>query len=124
MDQELVKELQLLHEQVCDALGSPIRLMIFYALKSQSRYVSDLAEELDLPQPTVSRHLKVLRERGLVTARRDGPAVYYALADERVMTALDLMRSVLRDRLRKQAQITDAGFIDDLDSVSVEDATG
>jgi ArsR family transcriptional regulator len=107
MDQELVNELELLHEQVCDALGSPIRLMIFYALKRQSRYVSDLAEELNLPQPTVSRHLKVLRERGLVTARRDGPTVYYALADERVMTALDLMRSVLRDRLHKQAQITD-----------------
>lgn len=107
MDDELVKELHLLHEQVCDALGSPIRLMIFYALSRESRYVSDLAEELNLPQPTVSRHLKVLRERGLVTTRREGPAVYYVLADERVMDALEIMRDVLRDRLRRQAQITD-----------------
>ncbi len=107
MNEELVNELHLLHEQVCDALGSPIRLMIFYALSSKSHYVSDLAEELNLPQPTVSRHLKVLRERGLVTAHREGPAVYYALADERVMEALELMRSVLRDRLHKQAKITE-----------------
>ena len=107
MDEELVKELHLVHEQVCDALGSPIRLMIFYALSGKSRYVSDLAAELDLPQPTVSRHLKVLRERGLVNTRRDGPAVYYELADERVMEALELMRTVLRDRLRKQARITE-----------------
>ncbi len=106
MDAELVKELHLLHEQVCDALGSPVRLMIFYALSSGARYVTDLAEELELPQSTVSRHLRVLRERGLVTAQREGPAVYYALADERVMQALDLMRSVLRDRLQRQAEIT------------------
>ena len=33
MDQELVKEFHLLHEQVCDALGSPVRLMIFYPLE-------------------------------------------------------------------------------------------
>lgn len=106
MDVELVKELHLLHEQVCDALGSPVRLMIFYALSSGARYVTDLADELDLPQSTVSRHLRVLRERGLVTAHREGPAVYYALADERVMEALDLMRSVLRDRVQRQAEIT------------------
>jgi len=106
MDDELVKELNLLHEQVCDALGSPIRLMIFYALSDKSRYVTDLAAELNLPQPTVSRHLRVLRERGLVTALRDGPTVYYALADERVMQALELMRTVLRDRLHRQAEIT------------------
>lgn len=107
MDDELVKELHLVHEQVCDALGSPIRLMIFYALSDGARYVSDLADDLDLPQPTVSRHLKVLRERGLVTTRRDGPAVYYELADTRVIQAVDLLRSVLRDRLRRQAQITE-----------------
>ena len=73
MDIELVKELNLLHEQVCDALGSPIRLMIFYALGKEARYVTDLADELNLPQSTVSRHLRVLRERGLVTAQREGP---------------------------------------------------
>jgi ArsR family transcriptional regulator len=107
MNEELVKELHLLHEQVCEALGTPVRLMILYALSKQSRYVIDLAAELDLPQPTVSRHLKVLRERGLVIARREGPAVYYALGDERIMQALELMRGVLRDRMRRQADITE-----------------
>jgi ArsR family transcriptional regulator len=105
MDSELVRELHLLHERVCDALGSPVRLMIFYALRNQPRYVSDLAAELSLPQPTVSRHLKILRDRGLVITQREGPAVYYALADVRVLEALDLMRGVMRDRILKQAAI-------------------
>ncbi|MEO8391461.1 MAG: metalloregulator ArsR/SmtB family transcription factor [Chloroflexota bacterium] len=106
MEIELVKELNLLHEQVCDALGSPIRLMIFYALSDKPRYVTDLAEELNLPQSTISRHLRVLRERGLVTAQREGPAVYYSLADQRVLQALELMRTVLHDRLQRQLEIT------------------
>jgi ArsR family transcriptional regulator len=108
MDQQLISELHLLHERVCDAVGSPVRLMIFYALSSQPRYVSDLAEELNLPQPTVSRHLKILRDRGLVTAQREGPSVYYALADQRLIAALDLMRAVMRDRILKQVEIAHA----------------
>jgi ArsR family transcriptional regulator len=105
VDSELTRELHLLHEQVCDALGSPVRLMIFYALHNQPRYVSDLAAELELPQPTVSRHLRILRDRGLVITQREGPAVYYTLADERVIAALDLMRGVMRDRILKQVEI-------------------
>ncbi len=107
MDEKTVKELSLLHDQVCDALGAPARLMIFYALKNGPRYVNDLAAELDMPQPTVSRHLKILRERALVTAQRDGPAVYYSLSDPRIIDALDLLRSVMRDRLLRQSQVAE-----------------
>lgn len=116
MDQELIRELHLLHERVCDALGSPVRLMIFYALHKQPRYVSDLAAELNLPQPTISRHLKILRDRGLVMTQREGPAVYYTLADERVISALDLMRGVMRDRIFKQAKIAQGSVYEDLPS--------
>jgi len=109
MDQELVKEIYLLHDQVCDALGNPCRLMILYALNGGRRYVTDLAAELHVPQSTVSRHLKVLRDRGLVVPRREGPAVFYELADKRIIEALDLLRSTMYDRLQQQVQIADAG---------------
>ena len=47
---------------------------------------------MKLPQPTASRHLKLLRERSLVIAERDGTSVYYTLADPRVIDALDILR--------------------------------
>jgi ArsR family transcriptional regulator len=106
MDENLVKEIYLLHAQVCDALGDPIRLLIFYALSRKPHYVHELVAELKLPQPTVSRHLKILRERSLVTAQRKGQAVCYSLADERIIAALDLLRGVLRDRILAQVQLT------------------
>ncbi|HUN06808.1 MAG TPA: metalloregulator ArsR/SmtB family transcription factor [Aggregatilineales bacterium] len=96
-------ELQLLHEQICQAVGDVKRIQILYALHEQPRHVSALAELLEMPQPTVSRHLTVLRERALVIADRQGPAVVYRLADPRLIDVLNLMRQLLRDTLERRA---------------------
>jgi ArsR family transcriptional regulator len=98
-------ELNLLHAHICLALAEPKRIQILYALHEEPRYVSALAELLRTPQPTVSRHLKVLRERGLVLTKRIGPAVVYRLADDRIITVLNLMRQLLRDTLVRQAKV-------------------
>ncbi len=102
---ELQREIVLLHAQICQGLADPKRILILYALADGPRRVTDLAEILGLPQPTVSHHLKILRERGLVVARQEGPVIYYALADKRVIQALDLLREILRDRLTQQASL-------------------
>ena len=112
MEEKLVQELELLHNRVCHALGDTKRLMILYALARHPRYVSELAEELNIPQPTVSRHLKILRDRCLVNATREGAAVYYALTDERIIQALDLLRGILRDRITEQAQLATFSALD------------
>ena len=64
-----------------------------------------LANELGLNQPTTSRHLKVLRERGLVTTVRTGTIITYHLSDSRLIQALDIMRSIMRDRLAYQVNL-------------------
>lgn len=98
-------ELTLLHSHICQALGDPKRIQILYALNDESRHVSALADDLDMPQPTVSRHLRVLRQRSLVLTERDGPAVYYRLADPKIITILDDMRLLLRQSLDRQSKI-------------------
>jgi ArsR family transcriptional regulator len=101
----LNQEIHQLHSSLCYGLADPTRILILYALKDSPLNVTELAAKLELPQPTVSRHLKVLRERGMVIARRDAQSVYYSVADERIMQALDLMRSVLADLLQDQASL-------------------
>ena len=103
MDHPSFDELSLLHASVCQALGDPKRLQILYALAERSRNVSALAADLETPQPTISRHLQVLRERRLVTAERDGASVVYRLAEPRVIGVLDTMRQILRDSLARQS---------------------
>ena len=100
-----ISELDLLHANICQALGDPKRILILYALHEKPRHVTALADDLGMPQPTVSRHLRVLRQRSLVTTERDGPAVVYQLADPRMIEILNVMRQVLRDALARQSSV-------------------
>jgi DNA-binding transcriptional ArsR family regulator len=101
----LTQEITHLHADLCSALADPTRLILLYALSDQPRNVTELTKELNVPQPTVSRHLKVLREGGLVKATRQGSSVQYELTDQRVIAALDLLRSILRERIQYRASL-------------------
>lgn len=59
------------------ALADEVRLRVVYALQSAELSVAELVDVLGLPQSTVSRHLKPLRDAGLVETRREGTSVYY-----------------------------------------------
>jgi DNA-binding transcriptional ArsR family regulator len=98
-----LEEVTLLHYTMCQAVSEPRRIMILYALAERPRNVTALAETLDIPQPTVSRHLRLLRQHGLVATERQGTAVTYTLTEPRVIEVLDTMRQILADALSKQA---------------------
>lgn len=99
----LAQEVSQLEADFCSALSDPTRLLILYALAEKPRNVTELASELGISQPTTSRHLKVLRERGLVFTVRGGATITYHLADRRLIEALDLLRAVMRERLAHRA---------------------
>ncbi len=99
------EEIALLHRYVCEGIGDPKRLMLLYLVAERPHNVTELTEVLDVAQPTVSHHLRILRERGLVTAERDGTSIYYALADPRILKAIEIMRSFVSDLLRERANV-------------------
>ncbi|MBT3338063.1 MAG: winged helix-turn-helix transcriptional regulator [Anaerolineae bacterium] len=105
MATNLREEIHQLHAQLCNGLADPIRILILYSLAEKPSHVNELAQSTNIPQPTISRHLKTLRERGLVTSQRDGQFIHYKLADKRVIDALDLLRAVMADNLKERAQI-------------------
>jgi ArsR family transcriptional regulator len=107
MQQPQKSEIQLLHAQVCQALADPTRIMLLYVLAEGPKSVGDLATALDVSQPTVSRHLKVLRERGMANTERMGTTIRYSLADKRVIEALDLMRAVMTDNLMQKRALVE-----------------
>ena len=109
VSQALAQEISQLEADFCFALSDPTRLLMIYALSEGPRNVTELSNELEIIQPTASRHLKVLRDRGLVTAVRQGTTVTYHLADPRLIQALDLLRVVMRDRLTYRAGLMEEG---------------
>jgi DNA-binding transcriptional ArsR family regulator len=62
-----------------EVLAQPIRRAILDQLRGGDRLVGDLSDALGLTQPATSKHLRVLREAGLVTVRVDGPRRWYGL---------------------------------------------
>lgn len=108
MNSNLESEVTQLHAEICAGLADPNRILILYELSQSPRNVTELATNLKMPQPLVSRHLKVLRERGMVTPNRKGTVIEYSLADVRLIQALDLLRAVMRDGLTKRAELVEA----------------
>ena len=102
---ELTRELELLHERVCPALGDPTRMRLLYALADKPCNVTELVEALVLPQSTISRHLSVLRNRHLVLTERRGTAVVYSLKSKRLIEVLDMLREILREQIQDENQL-------------------
>lgn len=77
-DAEFVKAQSFDREaEILKVLGHPVRLKIVAGLMSQSCNVKKIWECLGLPQATVSQHLALLKNKGIIAGRRDGVEVYY-----------------------------------------------
>jgi DNA-binding transcriptional ArsR family regulator len=73
-----------LHRSALDALGDPNRRAIVEILSSGGRSVQQIADELPISRPAVSRHLRLLKQAGLVADQADGTRRVYELRDEGV----------------------------------------
>jgi len=104
----LSQEINHLHANICSAISEPSRILLLYAIKEKPRNVNSLAKAVEISQPAASRHLKILKERGLIQANREGPNVIYTLTDDRLIQALDLLRQVMFDQLAQRADLLKA----------------
>jgi ArsR family transcriptional regulator len=68
------------HHQLFKAFADETRVRILHLLAQDEQCVCEIHDTLNLPQPTISRHLAYLRRMGLVTERKEGKWVIYALA--------------------------------------------
>jgi len=102
---DLPQQINDLHARICSAISDPHRILLLYAIAEETRNVNNLAEAVGISQSAASRHLKVLRERGMIQSQRDGSQVLYTLTDQRYLDALDLLREVMLDQMAQQANL-------------------
>jgi DNA-binding transcriptional ArsR family regulator len=103
--QTLAQEISQLEANLCSAFADPTRILILYLLNEHPRNVTEITNDLGSNQPTISRHLKILRDHGLVHTTRQGVSITYSLADVRLIHALDILRAVLHDTLTSKANL-------------------
>jgi ArsR family transcriptional regulator len=95
-----------LHAEICKALSNPIRLEILGKLRDGRKSVNEIATLIGVRQATVSQHLAVLRQRGVVSTQREGINVYYDVANPKITKACDLMREVLFEHINAMNKIS------------------
>jgi DNA-binding transcriptional ArsR family regulator len=95
-----------LHAEFCKTLSDANRLLIISELSKGQLSVNDLARRLGLRQSNTSKHLALMREKGLVNARREGSTIFYSLADVRIYEAIQLLRAAQSDQLEKRQRLT------------------
>ena len=107
MDRDVSAELHELHARVCKAIADPKRLLIINELRDRELSVGDLCDALHLSQSNVSQHLAILRDRGVVSSRREGTSVIYTLRGKKVLQAVDLLREFLAEDLAERGRLGD-----------------
>ncbi len=88
--------------KVFDALADSDRLEILEFLRDGEKCVCEIIPHLNLIQPVVSRHLKILKDAGIVRCRKDGTKRMYSIVDPRIYNVVDGLTPELVDALTKE----------------------
>lgn len=86
-------------------LAEPMRLRLLHALMAGEKHVNGLAEEAGGTQANVSRHLQTLAEACLVSRRKDGLQVFYAIADDSIFDLCNLVCGSLESQHKEKTQL-------------------
>ena len=87
---------------VFHALSDPIRLEIAAYLRDGEKCVCEIVPHLNLIQPLISRHLKILKDAGIVRYRKDGTKRMYSIVDPRIFNVVDALTTLLISTLTKE----------------------
>lgn len=91
--------LQQFKSELFRALGHELRVRLLEELREGERSVGELQERLGVGGSNVSQHLAVLRNQGIVVARREGTTVLYSSADARIYNLLDDARTIFEQQM-------------------------
>ena len=76
------------------AMSHPLRLKILCTLGGEEVSVHDIVEQVGTSQSNISQHLAILRDKGILKARKDANRVYYCVSDSRTLQLIGMMRQV------------------------------
>ncbi len=80
--------------QAIKAIAHPLRLKILCVLGEQEISVQDIVEQVGTSQSNISQHLAILRDKGVLSTRKDANRVFYRIGDLRTLKLVSLMRDV------------------------------
>jgi len=90
------------------ALSHPLRLQAIEFLKNGEKNVSTIIKALGIPQSSLSRHLSILREAGILKSRQQGTVIYYDIENHDIFHVLRPIAEMLRKKLKKTETVLES----------------
>lgn len=88
--------------KVFKALSDPVRLQILDFLRDGEKCVCEIIPHVGLIQPVVSRHLKILKDSGLLKDKKDGSKRFYSVTDNRIFLLVDGITTEFAEKITNQ----------------------
>jgi DNA-binding transcriptional ArsR family regulator len=95
MDDQML-ELARQQAEICKVFGNVNRIMILWVLGNQEMSVGDIAEAIDTSLQNASQHLRLMKDRGLLTCRRKGHTIYYRNAGNELMEGCRILQQTFQ----------------------------
>ncbi len=87
------------------AVAHPLRLQVIEFLKNGEKKVGNIVKVLGIPQSSLSRHLLILREGGILKSRQEGTVIYYDIEDHDIFYVLRPIAQMLHKKLKKTESV-------------------
>ncbi|MFH1070663.1 MAG: metalloregulator ArsR/SmtB family transcription factor [Candidatus Glassbacteria bacterium] len=86
-------ELFNLQADFCTNFGNAIRLKILFLLSGGEKSVGSIAEKLGVSMSNISQHLRLMKDRRIITSRKDGQRIFYRITNEKFIQGPSIVRS-------------------------------
>lgn len=91
-----------LQAQICSAMAHPVRLEILDLIADGEKNAGELLEILQIPKANLSQHLSVLKDGGVILARKEGLFQYFSLAIPKIKEACGMIKGILSERIAQE----------------------
>lgn len=99
------KELYKMHADFCKFMGNPKRIELIFLLNEREMSVDEMAVKMGVRVSNLSQHLAIMRERGVVTFRKDGTRIFYKISNAKIIKACLMMRDVMFEQMKIKINI-------------------
>lgn len=99
------KTLYEMQADICSALASPVRLHILDLLSEGEKTASELLNDLSVPKANLSQHLAVLKDAGIIRARKEGLYQYISLSIPKIKDACSLVKGILIEKIENEEKV-------------------
>jgi ArsR family transcriptional regulator len=93
------------HAEMCQVFSHPKRLEVINILRDGEMPVTELAQKLGLTIGNLSQHLSMMKERRILTTRKEGNMVYYRILNPKLIRCFDMMLEMLFEQIRQDATL-------------------